>query len=241
MRNQRRGRSVVLETTWLKRGGAVLLRLFALSLPCPLPASASGAPSALRRLGVSLKRQHGRGGPRRGRELPSCATALPSTVTGSPRPPLLLAHHPHSRPGLLPQGKTVLIEQPFGGPKITKDGVTVAKAVELEDRYENIGARLVQDVATKTNDLAGDGTTCSTVLARAITTEGFRAVAAGLNPQDLRLGIQKAVDTVIAHLKASSRMVTNTDEIRQVGRRRKRGVCVCVCVCVCALRHWPLS
>jgi len=77
----------------------------------------------------------------------------------------------------------VLIEQSFGGPKITKDGVTVAKAIELEDRYENLGARLVQDVASKTNDVAGDGTTCATVLARAFTSEGFKAVAAGLNPK----------------------------------------------------------
>ena len=84
------------------------------------------------------------------------------------------------------QGRNVLIEQSFGGPKITKDGVTVAKAVELEDKYENIGAKLVSDVANKTNDVAGDGTTCATVLTRAIAVEGFKAVAAGLNPNDLR-------------------------------------------------------
>ncbi len=142
----------------------------------------------------------------------------------------------------------MLIEQSFGGPKITKDGVTVAKAVELEDKYENMGAKLVQvryhkkkrdiydgvfiiqqhrstviitntssqEVANKTNDIAGDGTTCSTVLARAIAVEGFKAVAAGLNPVDLRRGIQTAVDTVVEQLKAVSKKVTTSEEIKQV-------------------------
>ena len=100
-----------------------------------------------------------------------------------------------------PKGRTVLIEQPYGGPKVTKDGVTVAKAIELEDQYENIGARLVQDVANNTNDHAGDGTTTATVLARAIATEGFNAVAAGLDPQKLREGINKAVKVVLESLK----------------------------------------
>merc|ERR1719181_1657603 len=104
-----------------------------------------------------------------------------------------------------PKGRTVLIEQPYGGPKVTKDGVTVAKAVELEDQFENIGAKLVQDVASKTNDEAGDGTTTATVLARAIATEGFNAVAAGLNPQELRKGINTAVTHVIGELKALSK------------------------------------
>lgn len=115
-----------------------------------------------------------------------------------------------------PKGRTVLIEQPYGGPKVTKDGVTVAKAVELEDTFENIGAQLVQDVANNTNDAAGDGTTTATVLARAIATEGFNYVAAGLNPQDLRSGIQKAVAQVIVSLKEQSRPVSGTEEIRQV-------------------------
>jgi len=115
-----------------------------------------------------------------------------------------------------PKGRTVLIEQPYGGPKVTKDGVTVAKAVELEDTFENIGAQLVQDVANNTNDAAGDGTTTATVLARAIATEGFNYVAAGLNPQDLRSGIQKAVKQVIVSLKEQSRPVSGTEEIRQV-------------------------
>jgi len=115
-----------------------------------------------------------------------------------------------------PKGRTVLIEQPYGGPKVTKDGVTVAKAVVLEDTFENIGAQLVQDVANNTNDAAGDGTTTATVLARAIATEGFNYVAAGLNPQDLRSGIQKAVAQVIVSLKDQSRPVSGTEEIRQV-------------------------
>ena len=88
---------------------------------------------------------------------------------------------------LISQGRTVLIEQPYGGPKVTKDGVTVAKAVELEDHFENLGARLVQDVASNTNDNAGDGTTAATVLARAIAQEGFNAVSAGLIPKDLQV------------------------------------------------------
>jgi chaperonin GroEL len=115
-----------------------------------------------------------------------------------------------------PKGRTVLIEQPYGGPKVTKDGVTVAKAIELEDQYENIGARLVQDVANNTNDHAGDGTTTATVLARAIATEGFNAVAAGLNPGELRDGIDKAVKVVLESIKDQSKPVTTNDEIRQV-------------------------
>ncbi len=110
----------------------------------------------------------------------------------------------------------MLIEQTYGGPKITKDGVSVAKAIELEDKYENIGARLVQDVASRTNDAAGDGTTTATVLARAIATEGFNAVAAGLNPQDLLTGSRKAVAAVIAELKRISKPVTTSEEVRQV-------------------------
>jgi len=114
-----------------------------------------------------------------------------------------------------PKGRNVLIEQSFGGPKITKDGVTVAKAVELENKYENMGAKLVQDVANKANDAAGDGTTCATVLARAIAKEGFQVVAAGLNPNDLRRGIQLAVDAVVKRLGEISKKVTDT-EIQQV-------------------------
>jgi chaperonin GroEL len=115
-----------------------------------------------------------------------------------------------------PKGRNVIIEQPYGGPKITKDGVTVAKAIELENKYENLGAKLVQEVASKTNDVAGDGTTTATVLARAIAQEGFKNVAAGLNPLDLRRGIQAAVECVVKSLKDVSKTVTTGEEIKQV-------------------------
>ena len=115
-----------------------------------------------------------------------------------------------------PKGRNVIIEQPFGGPKITKDGVTVARAIELKDKYENLGARLVQDVASKTNEVAGDGTTTATVLARAIYAEGVKNVAAGCNPMDLRRGSQAAVDAVIKYLEANKREVTTSEEIAQV-------------------------
>merc|ERR1719335_1066154 len=114
-----------------------------------------------------------------------------------------------------PKGRTVLIEQPYGGPKVTKDGVTVAKSIELDDTYENIGAKLVQTVASNTNDSAGDGTTTATVLARAIAQEGFNAVGAGLNPKELKAGIDLAVATVIEELKRQSSPVVS-DEIKQV-------------------------
>ncbi|KAJ2184362.1 chaperonin, partial [Coemansia sp. RSA 530] len=99
-----------------------------------------------------------------------------------------------------PKGRNVLIEQAFGAPKITKDGVTVARSITLEDKFENLGARLVQDVANKANEEAGDGTTTATVLARAIFSEGVKNVAAGCNPQDLRRGVQLAVDKVVEYL-----------------------------------------
>lgn len=115
-----------------------------------------------------------------------------------------------------PKGRNVIIEQPFGGPKITKDGVTVARAITLKDKWENLGARLVQDVASKTNEVAGDGTTTATVLARAIYSEGVKNVAAGCNPMDLRRGSQAAVDAVIAYLEENKREVTTSEEIAQV-------------------------
>ncbi|KAG8903212.1 chaperonin [Tulasnella sp. 403] len=115
-----------------------------------------------------------------------------------------------------PKGRNVIIEQPYGGPKITKDGVTVAKAVTLKDKFENLGARLVQDVASKTNEIAGDGTTTATVLARAIFAEGVRNVAAGCNPMDLRRGSQKAVEHVISVLEQKKRVITTSEEIAQV-------------------------
>jgi len=115
-----------------------------------------------------------------------------------------------------PKGRNVLIEQSFGGPKITKDGVTVAKAMDLEDNYENLGAKLIQDVANKTNTVAGDGTTSATVLAREIVNEGAKRVAAGLNPIGVRKGIQTAVKTSVDELKRQSKEVKSQEEIAQV-------------------------
>ena len=116
-----------------------------------------------------------------------------------------------------PKGRNVVIDKSFGAPRITKDGVTVAKEIELEDKFENMGAQMVREVASKTNDLAGDGTTTATVLAQAIVREGAKAVASGMNPMDLKRGIDKAVDAVVAELKANARKVTSNDEIAQVG------------------------
>ncbi|KAI4727670.1 chaperonin GroL [Aureobasidium sp. EXF-10728] len=115
-----------------------------------------------------------------------------------------------------PKGRNVLIESSYGSPKITKDGVTVAKAVVLKDKFENLGARLLQDVASKTNEVAGDGTTTATVLARAIFSETVKNVAAGCNPMDLRRGIQAATEAVIQYLQAHKRDVTTSTEIAQV-------------------------
>ncbi len=116
-----------------------------------------------------------------------------------------------------PKGRNVVIDKSFGAPRITKDGVTVAKEIELEDKFENMGAQMVREVASKTNDLAGDGTTTATVLAQAIVREGAKAVASGMNPMDLKRGIDKAVDAVVAELKANARKVTKNNEIAQVG------------------------
>jgi len=116
-----------------------------------------------------------------------------------------------------PKGRNVVIEKSFGAPRITKDGVTVAKEIELADKFENLGAQLVREVASKQNDQAGDGTTTATVLAASIAREGAKAVAAGLNPLDLKRGIDLAVESVVAHLKTNSKKVTSNDEIAQVG------------------------
>ena len=115
-----------------------------------------------------------------------------------------------------PKGRNVVIEQSFGAPKITKDGVTVAKAIEFADKHQNIGAQLVRQVASKTNDVAGDGTTTATVLTRAIFSEGCKSVAAGMNPMDLRRGINLAVDAVVADLKARTKMISSKEEICNV-------------------------
>ncbi|RWN99251.1 chaperonin GroEL [Mesorhizobium sp.] len=116
-----------------------------------------------------------------------------------------------------PKGRNVILDKSFGAPRITKDGVTVAKEIELEDKFENMGAQMVREVASKTSDVAGDGTTTATVLAQSIVQEGAKAVAAGMNPMDLKRGIDKAVDAIVAELKANARKVTRNDEIAQVG------------------------
>ena len=116
-----------------------------------------------------------------------------------------------------PKGRNVVLEKSYGAPRITKDGVTVAKEIELEDKFENMGAQMVKEVASRTSDVAGDGTTTATVLAQAIVKEGAKSVAAGANPMDLKRGIDVAVKAVIDRLKSKSRKVTNNDEIAQVG------------------------
>jgi chaperonin GroEL len=116
-----------------------------------------------------------------------------------------------------PKGRNVVLDKSFGAPRITKDGVTVAKEIELEDKFENMGAQMVREVASKTSDVAGDGTTTATVLAQAIVKEGAKAVAAGMNPMDLKRGVDLAVEAVVDHLKANSKKVTSNEEIAQVG------------------------
>jgi chaperonin GroEL len=116
-----------------------------------------------------------------------------------------------------PKGRNVVLDKSFGAPRITKDGVTVAKEVELSDKFENMGAQMVREVASKTSDIAGDGTTTATVLAQAIVREGAKAVAAGMNPMDLKRGIDVAVDTVVGDLERRSRSVSKSSEIAQVG------------------------
>ncbi len=116
-----------------------------------------------------------------------------------------------------PKGRNVVLEKSFGAPRITKDGVTVAKEIELEDRFENMGAQMVKEVASRTNDEAGDGTTTATVLAAAIIREGLKSVAAGMNPMDLKRGIDLAVAKAVQHIKSAARDVTDSAEVAQVG------------------------
>src|SRR3974390_1443488 len=116
-----------------------------------------------------------------------------------------------------PKGRNVVIEKKFGSPTITKDGVTVAKEIELKDSLENMGAQMVREVASKTSDVAGDGTTTATVLAAAIVREGSKAVAAGMNPMDLKRGVDLAVEAVVADLQKNTKKVTSNEEIAQVG------------------------
>ena len=122
-----------------------------------------------------------------------------------------------------PKGRNVILDKSFGAPRSTKDGVTVAKEIELDDKFENMGAQMVREVASKTNDVAGDGTTTATVLAQAIVREGLKSVAAGMNPMDLKRGIDKAVQQVVAEIAKRSKKVKNSDEIAQVGTISSNG------------------
>src|SRR5687767_14385427 len=116
-----------------------------------------------------------------------------------------------------PKGRNVVIDKSFGAPRITKDGVTVAKEIELSDKFENMGAQMVREVASKTSDTAGAGTTTATVLAQAIFREGVKSVAAGMNPMDLKRGIDLAVTAVVEDIKARAKEITGSDEVAQVG------------------------
>ncbi|MDO9710523.1 chaperonin GroEL [Paracraurococcus lichenis] len=122
-----------------------------------------------------------------------------------------------------PKGRNVVLDKSFGAPRITKDGVTVAKEIELADKFENMGAQMVREVASKTNDLAGDGTTTATVLAQAIIREGAKAVAAGMNPMDLKRGIDKAVAQIVGELEAKTKKITTSAEVAQVGTLSANG------------------
>src|SRR6202522_385174 len=116
-----------------------------------------------------------------------------------------------------PKGRNVILDKSYGAPRITKDGVTVAKEIELSDKFENMGAQMLREVASKTNDIAGDGTTTAIVLAQAIVREGAKAVAAGMNPMDLKRGIDKAVTALVDELKKRSKKITTPAETAQVG------------------------
>lgn len=116
-----------------------------------------------------------------------------------------------------PKGRNVVIDKAFGAPRVTKDGVSVAKEVELEDKFENMGAQMLREVASRTSDVAGDGTTTATVLAQAIVREGVKAIASGMNPMDLKRGIDLAVEAIVAQLKIHARKISNNAEIAQVG------------------------
>ena len=116
-----------------------------------------------------------------------------------------------------PKGRNVVLEKSFGSPRVTKDGVTVAKEIELEDKFENMGAQMVREVASKTSDTAGDGTTTATLLAQAIVKEGAKSVAAGSNPMDLKRGVDLAVNAIVNELKSKAKKVTSNEEIAQVG------------------------
>src|SRR6201989_1034587 len=116
-----------------------------------------------------------------------------------------------------PKGRNVVLDKSFGAPRITKDGVTVAKEIELGDKFENMGAQMVREVASKTNTVAGDGTTTATILAHALVREGVKAVAAGMNPMDLKRGVDMAVEAVVKDIQKRSKKVSTNEEIAQVG------------------------
>ena len=116
-----------------------------------------------------------------------------------------------------PKGRNVILDKSFGAPRVTKDGVSVAKEIELKDKFENMGAQMVKEVASKSSDAAGDGTTTATVLAQAIVRQGAKAVASGMNPMDLKRGIDIAVDKVLEDLKSRSKQLGSSSEIAQVG------------------------
>ncbi|TMJ38456.1 MAG: chaperonin GroEL, partial [Alphaproteobacteria bacterium] len=116
-----------------------------------------------------------------------------------------------------PKGRNVVMDKSYGAPRTTKDGVTVAKEIELEDKFENMGAQMLREVASKTSDMAGDGTTTATVLAQSIVREGVKAVAAGMNPMDLKRGVEMAVTAAVEDLKKRSKKIKSSDEIAQVG------------------------
>src|SRR5471032_2949679 len=122
-----------------------------------------------------------------------------------------------------PKGRNVVIDKSYGAPRITKDGVTVAKEIELEDKFENMGAQMVREVASKTNDLAGDGTTTATVLAASIMKEGLKLVAAGMNPMDLKRGIDASTAAVVEAIKQRSKKVQSSEEIAQIGTIASNG------------------
>src|SRR6201998_3224505 len=122
-----------------------------------------------------------------------------------------------------PKGRNVVIDKSFGAPRITKDGVTVAKEIELDDKFENMGAQMLREVASKTNDTAGDGTTTATVLAQSIVREGAKAVAAGMNPMDLKRGIEFAVTAVVKDIEKRAKPVASSAEVAQVGHISSNG------------------
>ena len=122
-----------------------------------------------------------------------------------------------------PKGRNVILDKSYGAPRITKDGVTVAKEIELEDKFENMGAQMVREVASKTNDLAGDGTTTATVLAASIMKEGLKLVAAGMNPMDLKRGIDIAVTAVVKDIERRAKKVQSSEEIGQIGTIASNG------------------